>query len=110
MEFYPGGIQILSLIIYWFTILFFLFIFLFLSGVGAVTPSECKLPEGRVPGWQSGALWNYTWIIAWSLSEGNSDMRRLGPHFPLCKSSLVTLEGPGLSLRYWDSGGDERWC
>ena len=36
-------------------------------------------------------------------------MRRLGPHLTLCKSILVALEGPGLFLRYWDSGDHERW-
>lgn len=39
-----------------------------------------------------------------SLTEGKFNARRLGPHFTLCKSILVALEGPELSLRYWDSG------
>lgn len=114
MELYPGGIQALTLILDLLITCSFLFIFLFLLGASAVSPSDCKLPEGRVLA--EGAcrinlsvtFITYCWLPGF-WEKGNVVMSKLGLHLTLCKSNLVAMEGPGLSLRYCSSSGHERW-
>lgn len=88
---------------YWFRMLSFLFIFLFLWGVGAVAHQIVSSP-GAGP-WQRGPLWNWCTgeptPTARPWTGGKRRVGRLGPHLPVCSSNPGAVEGPGQPPRCW---------